>query len=318
LNNRAESNSPNQGAALLTEGYGQMHVSNSCFFGNVAGEGGTAVETGNTAIIATGNWWGRYDGPIRSVADGPGEIASTRVTTDSWLTAPPAACANMIYPPAGLDQNLTTLYRTAKPIVLAAQGGISPYTFDLVSYPTNGVLSGTLPNLIYTPNAGFAGTDTFVFRATNLTGQSATGTISIRIVSDLVATNQNITRRYASEIPVTLDSTGGAPPLTYNVLTNPAHGTLSGTPPNLVYTPNPLYLGNDSFTFLVTDEGGFASTGTINLTTTWDLAPANIVVVTVIDDPTEVPLGATGGEPPTICNLKRAVSNRSRATRWHG
>lgn len=37
--------------------------------------------------------------------------------------------------------------------------------------------------------------------------------------------------------------------LTYTVVTNPGHGSLSGTAPNLTYTPATNYTGLDSFTF---------------------------------------------------------------------
>jgi len=41
--------------------------------------------------------------------------------------------------------------------------------------------------------------------------------------------------------------------LTYAVVSNPSHGSLSGTGPELMYTPNPDYNGNDSFTFIAND-----------------------------------------------------------------
>ena len=42
-------------------------------------------------------------------------------------------------------------------------------------------------------------------------------------------------------------------PLTYSVVTQPGHGSLSGTAPNLTYTPAANYNGADSFTFKVND-----------------------------------------------------------------
>jgi autotransporter-associated beta strand protein len=56
-------------------------------------------------------------------------------------------------------------------------------------------------------------------------------------------------------IPITLQGTGGS--LTYTVLTQPPNGTLSGTPPNLTYTPNTNFVGTDSFTFRV--NNGFTN-----------------------------------------------------------
>ncbi|MGN6696000.1 MAG: DUF4214 domain-containing protein, partial [Aquihabitans sp.] len=54
-------------------------------------------------------------------------------------------------------------------------------------------------------------------------------------------------------------------PLTFAVASNPAHGTLSGTAPNLTYTPANGYSGPDSFTFTASD-GSLSDTGTISLT----------------------------------------------------
>ena len=58
------------------------------------------------------------------------------------------------------------------------------------------------------------------------------------------------------DTPVALTLTGSDPdndPLTFSVVTQPAHGTLTGTPPDLTYTPDAGYLGSDSFTFKAND-----------------------------------------------------------------
>jgi hypothetical protein len=43
-------------------------------------------------------------------------------------------------------------------------------------------------------------------------------------------------------------------PLTYTIVVNPQHGTLTGVPPNIVYTPVPGYTGSDLFSFTVSDS----------------------------------------------------------------
>ncbi|NLH98577.1 MAG: hypothetical protein GX446_03690 [Chthonomonadales bacterium] len=47
-------------------------------------------------------------------------------------------------------------------------------------------------------------------------------------------------------------------PLTYVILSNPEHGSLTGTPPNVVYVSDADYVGPDVFTFVVSD-GYFTS-----------------------------------------------------------
>lgn len=53
--------------------------------------------------------------------------------------------------------------------------------------------------------------------------------------------------------------------LDWTILTTPAHGTLEGTPPDLLYQPNPGYVGADSFTFEVSDGDLTSAPATITL-----------------------------------------------------
>ena len=70
-----------------------------------------------------------------------------------------------------------------------------------------------------------------------------------------VATPQsNVTTIANLPVAITLAGTDAdGDPLTYAVVTGPAHGSLSGTPPNVTYTPTPGYEGSDQFTFSVND-----------------------------------------------------------------
>jgi alpha-tubulin suppressor-like RCC1 family protein len=54
--------------------------------------------------------------------------------------------------------------------------------------------------------------------------------------------------------------------LAYTIVTNPAHGTLSGTAPNVTYTPNANYNGADSFTFKVNDGTTDSTAATVSIT----------------------------------------------------
>ncbi len=55
--------------------------------------------------------------------------------------------------------------------------------------------------------------------------------------------------------------------LTFQVLTSPQHGTLTGSPPALTYTPQTDYTGPDNFTFKANDGKTDSNTGTIWVTT---------------------------------------------------
>ena len=60
-----------------------------------------------------------------------------------------------------------------------------PLTFAVASQPANGTLSGTAPNLTYTPNSGFTGSDSFAFVVNDSQDDSAPATVSITVNPDV-------------------------------------------------------------------------------------------------------------------------------------
>lgn len=57
-----------------------------------------------------------------------------------------------------------------------------------------------------------------------------------------------------------------ARPLTFAIVNPPAHGTLSGIAPTLVYTPSRWYIGPDTFTYKVNDGKTDSKPATVKLT----------------------------------------------------
>jgi hypothetical protein len=95
------------------------------------------------------------------------------------------------------------------------------------------------------------------------------------------ATDQAVAVGYGKAKAVTLSGTdpdGDA--LTFATTSTPAHGTLSGTAPNLTYTPSNGYAGPDSFTFTASD-GKLSDTGTVSLTVAGPSVPGTPTVVSV-------------------------------------
>ena len=98
------------------------------------------------------------------------------------------------------------------------------------------------------PSVRFTVTDTFTGLVSN------TATVSINVIPPPVANSQSVATGQGVAKAVTLTSTDpNSDPLTYAITVSPAHGTLSGTAPNLTYTPTAGYSGPDSFQFTVTD-----------------------------------------------------------------
>jgi hypothetical protein len=81
-----------------------------------------------------------------------------------------------------------------------------------------------------------------------------------------VAFSQTVTTERDTPVDITLTATSSQGfPLTYTVLTVPSHGALSGSAPNLTYTPNAGYTGPDAFTFRVNDGTTNSSPATVNI-----------------------------------------------------
>ena len=148
----------------------------------------------------------------------------------------------------------------------------SGLTYTLASAPAHGTLSGTAPNLVYTPAANFNGPDSFTFKANDGTADSGVATVSITVtpVNDVpVAGARSVTTAEDTAAAIALagsDVDGDA--LAYTVGSAPAHGTLSGTAPNLTYTPAANYHGPDRFTYAVGDGLATSAPATVTITVT--------------------------------------------------
>ena len=195
--------------------------------------------------------------------------------------------------PAAIPQALATAEDTALGIVLTATDvDGDAVTFAVASGPSHGSLSGTAPALTYTPGTDFNGTDGFVFVVTDPGGLTDTATVIITVgeggTNDPpVAQDQSVTTDEDLGALVVLTATDvDGDGLAFTVDVAPAHGTLSGTAPNLVYTPAINFHGSDSFVFRVDDGQGGLDFGTVTVTvmSVNDAPDAIPQIVTVLED----------------------------------
>ncbi len=197
----------------------------------------------------------------------PGNYPVTYNVSDiAGNTAQATRTVHVDGPPSASSGSVTTNEDTSKPFTLVGSDTDGdPVTFIIVNNPMHGGLSGTPPNLTYTPVLNYNGPDTFDFKTNDGTHDSNIATVAITInpvndpptaVAQSVATNKNT--------PLAITLTGNdveTPPanLSFSITVIPAHGSLTGTAPNLTYTPATDYFGPDSFKFTVTDTGDGAS-----------------------------------------------------------
>jgi len=84
--------------------------------------------------------------------------------------------------PVADDRSVTTSEDTAAAITLTGSDADGDsMTFSVVTNPANGTLSGTAPDLTYTPGADFNGTDSFTYRARDGKADSLNATVSITV-----------------------------------------------------------------------------------------------------------------------------------------
>ena len=188
--------------------------------------------------------------------------------------------------------------------VLIPLTAVDPDVTDWLSYtiaspPAHGTLTGSGNSRTYTPAANYHGPDAFTFRVSDgsLATATATVTITVAAVEDVpVAAAQTVTATEDTSRAITLvGSDGDGDPLTYAIATQPAHGTVTGTPPAVTYTPAADYFGADSFTFTASDgdQTSAPATVTLNVAGTNDLPTATGAAITVVEDqPT--PIALTG------------------------
>jgi hypothetical protein len=178
--------------------------------------------------------------------------------------------AGLNTPPVPLAQTLDVLEDIPLPITLTgSDADHDPLTFAVTIQPTNGILTGTAPDLIYTPNPNFNGTDTFFFICQDPSVSSVPSVVNLSILSvndSPVAHSQSLTNLEDIPLPITLTGSDvDHDPLTFAVTIQPTNGILTGIAPDLIYTPNPNFNGTDTFFFVSQDPSVSSVPSVVNL-----------------------------------------------------
>ncbi len=142
-------------------------------------------------------------------------------------------------------------------------------SYEVSTNPSHGVVSITGDILTYNPNKDYNGLDSFQFVAKNSICSSLPVTVNVVVneVNDpltvdsfTVSTSKNL------DVQIELTGTdvdGGA--FDYGVVDNPINATLTGTAPSLLYTPNVDFVGQDSFTYMISNATEESSLGTVTI-----------------------------------------------------
>uniref|UniRef100_UPI003752FEF0 Ig-like domain-containing protein n=1 Tax=Undibacterium sp. TaxID=1914977 RepID=UPI003752FEF0 len=149
--------------------------------------------------------------------------------------------------------------------VIPSQTTGSPTSLQITSTVSNGVLTVSGLDFIYTPNAGFSGFDTFFYTASNATQTSTPARVSISVVQ-APPTSSGISVSFdqnSSNNVISTNITGTSTTIT--ILTAPTHGTASVSGLNLIYTPAAGYVGNDSLIYQTSNSDAVSASVNVSI-----------------------------------------------------
>jgi len=200
-------------------------------------------------------------------------------------------------------------------------------SFSAASGPAHGTLQFAMPNcpanltqaqctvsVTYTPASNYNGPDSFTFTANDgaLDSNAATVNITVNALNDPpIANNQSVTTDSNTPVSITLTGSDVETPaanLVFAVTSGTGNGALSGTAPNLVYTPATNFCGTDNLRFTVTDTGDgssgplTSSEGTVSITVRDKIAPT-------ITTPANIATTAAPGADSAVVNFTVTASD---------
>lgn len=147
-------------------------------------------------------------------------------------------------------------------------------TYTIVTKPAHGFLSGTEPDLIYSPELNFNGSDSFTFKVSDGESESkpASFTIMVTPINDPpIAADDNAEVKEDTPL-VTInvlenDTDVDNDQLTVLGATEAAHGStvISSDNKQIRYTANRNFSGTDSFTYTISDNAGGTDSASVHI-----------------------------------------------------
>lgn len=171
-------------------------------------------------------------------------------------------------PSAGIDTVSTPVNTAIDISVLANDSGTPPLSVTNVTAALHGgatIKAGTSNTVVtYTPTGGYNGPDTFTYTVQGGNGKSATGTVNITVQASGIPIAKADSGSTLQNTPVTIDVLANDVPnggkalnkSSVTVGTGPAHGSITkidSTTGAVSYTPTTGYVGQDSFTYTVSN-----------------------------------------------------------------
>jgi subtilisin-like proprotein convertase family protein len=149
-----------------------------------------------------------------------------------------------------------------------------PLTVAGLTQPASGgsVVLNANGTVTYTPPAGFTGTATFTYQASDGTSPSNTATVTVQVVAPLntapVAVNDSKTTTRGTPVSIAVlanDTDANGDVLSVNSFSQPANGTVTFANGIATYTPRSGFTGTDTFTYVATDGQSLSNVATVTV-----------------------------------------------------
>ena len=181
-------------------------------------------------------------------------------------------------PPVAVGDEATTTPNTPVTInVLANDSDPEGDTLTITSVtdPLNGSVVNNSSSVTYTPDTAFIGKDIFDYVITDGHGNAAAARVNVLVAPTPSPNNPpnaaNDTATTEADTPVTInvlanDSDPDRDPLNVVGVTDPPRGSVAATSNLVRYSPDPGFVGNDSFNYTISDGRGATDTATVTVT----------------------------------------------------
>ncbi|GIF24154.1 putative repeat protein (TIGR01451 family) [Actinoplanes tereljensis] len=224
---------------------------------------GTATFSGGNVVYTPATGYSGTDTFDYTATDADGRTVTATVTVtvgtppvvpDKTATAKPGTAVRITLP---------TVDKNGTPVTVTAVGKAKHGTVKL---NTDGTVT-------YTPAKGFAGVDTFTYRAVDADGNVASASIAVTVTGTNkapVAKNDKVSVAAGGSVtikPKANDSDPDNDKITITKIGKPKHGTAvlnaNGT---ITYAPTDGYSGKDTVSYTISDGNGHTATATVTIT----------------------------------------------------
>ncbi len=184
------------------------------FTAPTSGENEILIAVGKSLVVkitGKGSTVGNFTGTLElthNAAGSPAAYKLSSVISDCYVPvyyepsyyAPPvnqAPVADILYVSTVMNKAISVALTGIDPGSDFFTLLMKPLTYSVVTQPQHGALTGTAPNLIYTPEQGFTGTDSFTYRIYDGTAYSAPAAVSVIVHQN---SHANIGDKYEIDI----------------------------------------------------------------------------------------------------------------------